>query len=58
MGKPSRRGTGHRGLLSLSNLSLCAGMNEYLAKARGVNRHIVWHQWSRSVRWCLAGGWL
>ena len=36
-------------------------MNEYLAKAGEVNRHIAWHTspcaWSRSVRW-MPGWWL
>jgi len=34
------------------------GINEYLANAGGINRHIAWYtspyQWSRSVRWCPA----
>jgi len=42
--------------------ALCAGWNEYLAKVGGVNRRNAWYtspyMWSRSVRWCLAGGWL
>jgi len=39
---------------------LWLGWNEYHAKAGGVNRHIAWYTtpypYSRSVRWCLAGG--
>jgi len=60
MGKPSRRGTRHPGLLSLS-LPSVAGSNEYPAKAGEVNRHmwksttyIAWYTSryprSRSVR--------
>jgi len=60
-GKPPRHGTKHPGLFSLA--CLCAGWNEYLAKAggRGVNRHIVWctspYPWSRKVCW-MPGWWL
>ena len=39
----------------------CAGSNEDLAKAGGVNRHITWYTspypWSRSVCW-IPGWWL
>jgi len=51
-GKPHRCRTRHRGLLSVSLLSV-AGCNEYLAKAGQINRHITWYTipypWSRSV---------
>jgi len=51
---PRRR---HRGLLSLSNLSV--GMrNEYLAKVGRLNRTSRYspYPWSHSVGWCLAEG--
>ena len=51
-GKPPRRKTRHRGLLSLSHRSM-GRQHQHLAKAEGVNRHITWctspYPWSRSV---------
>ena len=58
-GKPPRRRTRHPAHSPES--ALCAGWNEYLAKAGGINRHVVWHispcTWSRSIRW-MTGWWL
>jgi len=57
-GKPARRGTRHPGLLSLS-LPLCR-LDEYLAKAGAVNRHITPARIRGLAMFAeyLAGGWL